>query len=130
MQLEPMGHGACPAPPHACAPPVQICVLQSEGNVGLPMQSSQCSQVLRHAWTCVHGLHFVGSFTSAIVHEPPPPLSEPSQTVVGAPGIAQQPKQSHPFGVSGPQYDPHVADCVWNAFAQLPLYPGMFAFGL
>jgi hypothetical protein len=72
--------------------------------LGLPTQISQCAQVLMHAATCVHGLHMVGSSTVLRLQLPVPEgFSEPSQTVVGAPGISQHPKQSQPFGVSGPQ---------------------------
>lgn len=68
------------------------------------MQTSQISQVLIQAATWVQGLHIEGSPTVLILQLPVPAgFSEPSQTVVGAPGITQQPKQSQPFGVSGPQ---------------------------
>ncbi len=74
------------------------------GSSGLPMHTSQFSHEFTHACTCVHGLHFVGSFTGLMLQLPVPGgSSDPSHTVVGAPGITQQPKQSHPFGVSGPQ---------------------------
>ena len=131
MHVYPALHGSSPGSPQIVAPPGQSCTKQSGGSVGFPMHSSQCSHVLRHACTCVHGLHFVGSARFASVQLPVPAgFSDPSHTVVGAPGIAQHPKQSHPFGVSGPQYPAHVADCVVNADEHDPWYPGMFAFGL
>jgi hypothetical protein len=44
-------------------------------------------------------------------------------------GSSQQPKQSHPFGVSGPQTSWQVCDCVKFNSAQVPLVLGVFAFG-
>jgi hypothetical protein len=86
------------------------------------MQTSQFSHVFRHAGTCVQGLHFVGSFTVLMVQLPVPGgSSDPSHTVVGAPGIVQHPKQSQPFGVSEPQKPRHTLDCVENAVEHDPL---------
>jgi hypothetical protein len=80
-------------------------VVHSGGSVVLPMHSSHVAQVLRHAFTGRQGWHFTGSLMSASVHEPfPAASSEPSQIYFPLPaGSSQQPKQSHPLGVSGPQ---------------------------
>jgi hypothetical protein len=52
----------------------------------------------------VQGLHLVGSARSALVQLALPLESvDPSQMGVGALGTSQQPKQSQPLGVSGPQ---------------------------
>ena len=68
------------------------------------MHSSHFSQVFRQELTCVQGLH-IEAFPTVLTLQLPVPegFSEPSHTVVGAPGMAQQPKQSQPLGVSGPQ---------------------------
>jgi len=64
----------------------------------------------------VQGLHLEGSLRAVRLQLGCPlAFSDPSQTVVGAPGMAQQPKQSHPFGVSGPQIDRQVDDCMSKA---------------
>ena len=103
MQENPAGHGGCPGRPQGCLPAGQSCWPQPGGS-GWPMQISHMPQGFKQAGTWVHGLHLVGSLTVLMLQLPVPGgFSEPSQTVVGAPGMAQQPKQSHPFGVSGPQ---------------------------
>jgi len=99
--------------------------------VGLPMQMSQCPHGFKHACTCSHGWHFVGSPTLPSVQLPfPLPSSDPSHTGVGAPGITQHPKQSQPCGVRGPQYDKHWADCIWKAVVQVNEDPEICALGL
>lgn len=103
---------------------------QSGGSVVLPRHSSQCSQVLRHAFTGMQGWHFVGSFTCAMSHEPAPFTVEPSHTYWPVPaGSSQQPKQSQPFGVSGPQKFMQVADCVLYMPSQVALVPDVLALG-
>ena len=78
------------------------------------MQISQLPQVLLQPATCVHGLHRFGFESTFSVHVPLSlPSSEPSQTphvaptgqfgIAAMPGMTQQPKQSQPFGVNGPQ---------------------------
>ena len=69
--------------------------MQSAGNVSLPTQSSHLSHVFTQSADCVHAGHFVGSLMSARVQVfvmkmflVPPAGS----------GMAQHPKQSHPFG--------------------------------
>ncbi len=73
------------------APPAPVPVLELElelvpgshpgGSVVLPMQSSQGSQLFRHAFTGRQGWHFAGSLISASVHEPLPfASSDPSHT--------------------------------------------------
>jgi hypothetical protein len=104
MQKYPAAQSGWPGRPHAGAPAGQVWTLQSGGSVSFPTQSSQWSHGFKQAATCSHGLHFVGSVSVLRLQLPVPGgFSEPSQTVVGAPGIEQHPKQSHPFGVSGPQ---------------------------
>jgi hypothetical protein len=52
--------------------------------------------------TCMQGLHMAGLLTVFTLQlGVPVGFSELSHTVVGAPGISQQPKQSQPLGVSG-----------------------------
>jgi hypothetical protein len=43
-------------------------------------------------------------------------------------GSSQQPKQSQPFGVSGPQISPHAAGCIAASSLQVELLPGTRAF--
>ena len=104
IQLKPAGHPCSRIGLQVATPDGHACPTQPGGSVGLPTQSSHVSQELRHAATCVQGLHLVGSLSVALLQLPVPGgFSEPSQTVVGAPGMAQHPKQSQPFGVRGPQ---------------------------
>ena len=87
------------APPAPVEPPVPVFV-QSAGSSVLPMQSSQCPQVFSHVELGVHTGHLLGSSMSAYVHV------EAISTWVTLPSgfvMAQQPKQSHPFGVRGSQ---------------------------
>ena len=65
---------------------------QSAGTVGLPTHTSHRSHGFMHWVTCVHGEHFVGSPKSFAVHV------GSNRIGVAAPGTAQQPKQSQPFG--------------------------------
>lgn len=87
------------------------------------MQISQVSQGFVQAATWMQGLHLVGSPRVSRLHEPTfLGSSEPSHTRLPLPaGSSQHPKQSQPFGVSGPQYEPHVADCA--ACADVHVYP-------
>ena len=58
-----------------------------------------------HCVTCVQGGHLVGSPKSFAVQV------FASRIGVGAPGTAQQPKQSQPFGTSFWQASMHFCDC-------------------
>src|SRR5262250_415993 len=79
--------------------------LQSSGTVGLPTQISQRSHGFIHCVTWVQGEHFVGSPKSFEVHVGSRWIG------VGAPGTAQQPKQSQPFGTYLRQKSMHFCDC-------------------
>ena len=70
------------------------------------MQISQVSQGLAHWVTCVQGGHLAGLSKSAAVQ-----LA--ARRMVGPPGMAQQPKQSQPFGTSGWQRFTQLSD--WEA---------------
>ena len=94
-----LGGDASPLVPPSLVDP------QSAGTVVLPTQSSHRSHVFAHCVTCVQGGHFVGSPKSLAVHV------GASRTGLGAPGIAQQPKQSHPFGTYLRQLSMHFCDC-------------------
>jgi hypothetical protein len=68
---------------------------------------------------------------SSCLQEPSPVASssEPSQTNLPVPaGSSQQPKQSHPFGVSGPQTFSQTSVWAWSSSSQLELVPEMFTF--
>jgi len=58
-----------------------------------------------HCVTCVQGGHLVGSPKSLAVQV------GASRIGVAAPGTAQQPKQSHPFGTSLRHESMHFCDC-------------------
>src|SRR3982750_1505938 len=58
-----------------------------------------------HWVTCVQGGHFVASPKSFAVHV------ATRRTGVGAPGTAQQPKQSQPFGTSLRHLSMQFCDC-------------------
>jgi hypothetical protein len=70
----------------------------------LPTQISQVSQGFEHWVTWVQGGHFVASLKSFSVQ-----LA--ASRMVGPPGIAQQPKQSQPFGTRPPHLSTHDWDC-------------------
>ena len=74
-----------------------------------PTQISHASQGFTHEGTGVHGRHTEGSSTVSSVQPAPSGLSEPSQTWCPlAAGSSQQPKQSQPFGTSGPHVPAHI----------------------
>ena len=80
--------------------------VQPGSGAGLPMQISHGSQGFRQSATGTQGSQMFGSASLSNVHTVLPlgPV-EPSHTY--APdfaGSSQQPKQSQPLGVSGPQY--------------------------
>ena len=119
MQISPGWQAGRQGVPHGEKPVGQTGVLhppcsQSAGRVRFPTQSSQASQEFRHPATWVQGLQRVGSATCARSQLGSPDASrEPIQIAVGAPGTWQQPKQSQPLGVSGPQV---VVHCVlWDS---------------
>jgi len=86
------------------APPPQL----GSGSVR-PTQISQASQGFRHEGTWVHGWHTEGSSSVSSVQPEPLGFSEPSHTKRPlAAGSSQQPKQSQPFGTSGPQVAAHI----------------------
>src|SRR5260221_3275818 len=103
-------------------------VLQLAGNARLPTHSSHSAHGFRQPSTCVHGLQRDGSPAWARSQLGFPWSStEPSHTG-GAPAMRQHPKQSHPFGVRGPQVARHLSD--WVAVAAAQVSPrGSFAFG-
>jgi hypothetical protein len=74
----------------------------------------------------VHGSHRVGSAAVALEHVSWPVCSssEPSQANWPLPaGSSQQPKQSQPLGVAGPQNDMQKADCPDWRSAQVAIVP-------
>jgi hypothetical protein len=116
-QASPVGQSGKQLVPHGVTPAGQLGgehavePAQLAGNVRLPKQSSHVSQGFKQPWTKVHGLQRVGSSRCEWSHEGAPSSSvEPSHTAVFVPGTAQQPKQSQPFGVSGPQALVHAVD--------------------
>src|SRR5689334_14245658 len=92
----------------------------------LPTHSSQWPQPLKQPCTISHGWHLVGSSLSASVQVGLPFLStEPRKTPLvppasAVPPITQQPKQSQPFGVSGPH-------TVWQAWLWFMYSPSQVA---
>lgn len=126
-QYEPLGHAVVAL--QTCAPFEHVwppvgggapsgvgAVAQSAGICVLPMQSSQRSHGFVQSATCAHGVHFVGSSMSATLHV------DERRTVTCEPSLfctAQQPKQSHPFGVRPRQNDLHCASCVAGQFLKL-----------
>ncbi len=75
--------------------------------------------------------NFVGSAAASSVHESPYcASSDPSHTKLALPaGSSQHPKQSQPFGVSGPQNAWQVADCEPSSSAQVAVVPVVLALG-
>jgi hypothetical protein len=80
--------------------------------VGLPRQISQRSQVFKQLGAGVHGRQRVGSLRSSKVQVPSLSVTEPSKTdQPSSSGKAQQPKQSHPFGVIAPHWSSQATGC-------------------
>ena len=128
-QKEPNGQVVPQGPPQSAAPAGHSWQLHSGGRTSFPTQSSHVSHGLRHAATWVHGWHFVGSPSESTVQlELPFASVEPSQTGFAAPGTKQQPKQSQPLGVSGPQIPLQVLDCAASACEHVRLVPEIFDF--
>lgn len=95
-----------------------------------PTHTSHGPQALRVDVTGVHGWHAAGSATVFWLQVPTLPSADPIHTNLPLPaGSSQQPKLSQPFGVSGPQYEEHVVDCVVVSSAQLADVPAIFTAG-
>src|SRR5690606_35725659 len=129
----PSGHSGRPGTPQSCSagssqtsidgvPPSESVPpsgagegKQSSGrsSASRPRQSSQRPQVFRHASTGVQA--WQPSRSSGVQVGVPLSSTEPMNTHSGAPpgpaGSSQHPKQSQPFGTSGPQKSAHAAVC-------------------
>src|SRR5438552_1499696 len=88
-------------------------LVQLGSSVVLPRQSWQGPQVFMQLVCCVQAGHLVGSPNDAAVQV------GSSRIGLSTPGTAQQPKQSHPFGVMAWQWSMHFCDCVVGQFLTL-----------
>jgi hypothetical protein len=100
--------------------------MQLASGVVRPTQTSQGSQSFVQLGTWVQGRHSVSSSSVSRVQ----PASEPSQTKAPLPaGSSQHPKQSQPFGTSGPQVSEHIGACSSKTSSQEAVIPGIEALG-
>jgi hypothetical protein len=120
---EPMPVGQAGAPPEA----------QLGSGAVRPTQTSHGSQSFLHDGTGVQGRQIDSSSRVSSVQPTDASWGEPSQTYLSLPaGRLQQPKQSQPFGMSGPQISvqqvfPHIESWLSRSSAQVAVIPGMGA---
>ncbi len=112
MQYSPGAHGAWPERPQEVCPGSHWPPASEQDAIGSgrPAHTSQAPHVLKHPVTGVQGLQAEGSASVSSRQLPAPSRVEPMKTWMPLPaGNSQQPKQSQPFGVSGPQVSTHAS---------------------